>query len=430
MLLGIKTKKELLFRHLLIGIGAFLLVYIFWLLRPDILGNQRLWRSLGDSSYVLLFLTLAIGPLAKLKQSFQKIIAWRRETGIWFSILSIFHFVLVLDFALNEPGIELAMMLGYIGLVWGIVLMLTSSDWAVNIIGISSWKWLHSMAYVIFYAASSHAAYFLFWRYPNTHWFQYLFLFMAISIIVLQASAFVKEVLRQKSSIKTTRRIISLPIISQREIAKGTYEISFDNSKENLEFVAGQYIKVYVPKLLYPDDRGNQRMFSICSSPNNKGKISITFRNSGSGFKKSLIELPVGSMIQIEGPFGSFTLPSETEDPIVLIAGGIGITPILSMIRFANERITKHMITLLYGNKDEESSAYLKELTKIADENKKISLKNKFGLINEDFIKENIKDNARWYIVGSPAMVNSTRNILSKLGINNQNVYFEEFSGY
>ena len=430
MLLGIKTKKELFLRHLLIGFGAFLLVYLYWLTKSDILGNQRIWRSLGDSAYTLLFLTLIIGPLAKLNNRFQKILTWRRETGIWFAFIAILHAVFVFGYSLNEPGIQLATTLGYIGLFWAVVLMLTSSDRAVNWLGISAWKWLHTMTYVIFYVISAHIAYFLFWRYSENNPFQYIFLIMIVTVLTLQTLAFIKEVKRQKFNTRTIRRRVSLPIISQKEVAKDTYEISFDNSKGNLKFIAGQYIKVYIPKLLYPDVRGNQRMFSICSSPNNKNKISIAFRNSGSGFKKGLIELPIGSIIEIEGPFGSFTLPESTDDPIVLIAGGIGITPILSMIRFANEKITKHMITLLYSNKDKESSAYLTELTNTAQNNEKIVLKNKFSSINEEFIKENIKDHAKWYIAGPPAMIDSTRGILSKLKIDSNDIYFEEFSGY
>jgi len=431
MLLGIKTKKELFFRHFLVGAGAFLLVYLFWLSKDSVSGDARLWRSLGNTGYTLLFITLAIGPLAKLSGWAKRIIAWRRETGIWFALITVFHFLLVFNYSLTEPRIQLPVFLGYIGLTWAIILALTSSDRAVNWLGISSWKWLHNMAYVIFYVASAHAAYFLFWHYPNSGVFNYLFIAMFVSIIALQGLAFIKEVKRLKSSnVKIGSRRYLLPISRQKTVAKGTGEVSFDNSQAKMNFVAGQHIKVRIPEMLYDDPKGNYRTFSICSSPNNKKELCVAFRQSGSGFKKTLMKLPIGTMIEIEGPLGRFTLPQETKEPLILVAGGIGITPLRSMIKFSHEKLTKHIITLLYGNRDKESSAYLDELTETAEKNKRISLANKFGVIDEEFLRKHKDDKAKWYIVGPPAMVHATKNILAKLKVDSDKIYAEEFDGY
>jgi len=141
-----------------------------------------------------------------------------------------------------------------------------------------------------------------------------------------------------------------LPIIRQREIKGNAVEVSFDLSDKGLDFKAGQYIQISVPKLLYPDPRGNSRVFSIVSSPNNMDEISIAFRNSESSFKRTLIELPVGSSVNVEGPSRFFTLPKKDNKHIVFIVGGIGITPCLSMIRSAKEDELNHKITLLYSN--------------------------------------------------------------------------------
>lgn len=159
---------------------------------------------------------------------------------------------------------------------------------------------------------------------------------------------------------------IKLPIIEQRTIAEKTDEVSFDLSGKNFVFIAGQYIRVTIPKLLYADPKGSSRVFTIASSPNEKNKLSIAFRDSGSGFKRTLLELPRGSLVEIEGPFGHFVLPRDASRPLVFIAGGIGITPFLSMIRFANENKLNYQITLLYANKNKENAAYLEELTSIA----------------------------------------------------------------
>lgn len=226
--------------------------------------------------------------------------------------------------------------------------------------------------------------------------------------------------------------VLKLPIINKQTLALKTNEISFDISKQVFSFQAGQYIQVSVPKLLYPDPKGPSRVFSIASSPNDQKIISVAFRNSGSGFKRTLIELPLGSLVDIEGPFGYFTLPKNQNQPIVLIAGGIGITPCLSMIRYATEEKLAHPITLLYANRNAESAAYSEKLKTLTKQNPRFILKNHFGYIDANFIEQSVKNLTEpvWYIVGPPAMVAETRDLLSRLGVSEAKVYFEDFIGY
>lgn len=198
MLLGIKSKKILFLRHLLIGSLAVALVYFFWLSRPNLSNDVRLWRALGDSTFSFLFIVLAIGPLAKLWVPAQRLVSWRRECGIWFALLALSHFIRVVNYALAEPGIALPRLMGLIALAWALVLAATSSDRAVNFLTISSWKWLHHGAYIIFYLAALHASYFLFMRYPDENWFRYPFLTMVLTVLILQASAFIKTIIQQR----------------------------------------------------------------------------------------------------------------------------------------------------------------------------------------------------------------------------------------
>ena len=225
---------------------------------------------------------------------------------------------------------------------------------------------------------------------------------------------------------------LNIPIIQQKNIAEKTCEVSFGLSGEEFSFLAGQYIRASVSELLYPDPRGMSRLFSIASSPNDKNKISVAFRDSGSGFKRTLMELPLGSLVNIEGPFGYFTLPKNQNQPIVLIAGGIGITPCISMIRYATEEKLAYPMTLFYSNKNAENAAYLEELETIAKQNPHFLLKNNFGRIGENFIQQSIKNLAEpfWYVVGPGAMVSDTRDLLSHLGVNENQIYSEDFTGY
>lgn len=433
MLLESKNKKALLLRHFIAGSFAAVLVYIFWFSRSSLPFDARLWRALADTAFIFLFFTLAIGPLARLWTPSFRLLSWRRETGIWFALLSLSHFIRVINFALLEYGIELPRLLGLIALFWALVLAATSSDRAVNFLGISSWKWLHSMTYVIFYLVTVHAAYFLFWRYTESNWFKYPFLTMAFAAPLLQIAAFIKEVFRQRGG-KTNMEIrkLQLPILSQKIIAEKTCEISFSLAAKNFDFVAGQHIRANAPKLLYPDPKGASRVFSVASSPNDKSKISIAFRDSGSGFKRTLMELPIDSLINIDGPFGYFALPKSAANPLVFIAGGIGITPMISMIRYADEKQLSHRITLLYANRNKESATYVQELEAIASQNSLFVVINKFGPLDAGFIQESIKDieKSLWYIAGPLPMVAEAKNILSQLGVSENKIYSEEFFGY
>src|SRR3989344_9313632 len=98
MLLGIKNRKTLFLRHLLTGLIAVLLAYIFWLSRPELSFDVRVWRALGNTAFSFLFVTLAIGPWAKLWKPALRLVPWRRETGIWFAVLAFSHFIRVSNY--------------------------------------------------------------------------------------------------------------------------------------------------------------------------------------------------------------------------------------------------------------------------------------------------------------------------------------------
>jgi sulfoxide reductase heme-binding subunit YedZ len=197
IILVVLSKKLLIYHSTLFSLASFL-IFLFYLSRPQFPSEVRLWRALADTAFIFLFITLALGPLTRLFPRILIILPWRRFTGIWFAILALSHALRVLPFALTTPNIQLPFLLGSIALFWTLILALTSSEKAVKFLGPQSWKWLHSMAYVIFYLVVGHAAYFLFWRYNEPNWFRYPFLIMAFTIPILQMSAFIKIVIQRR----------------------------------------------------------------------------------------------------------------------------------------------------------------------------------------------------------------------------------------
>ncbi|WP_448073627.1 ferredoxin--NADP reductase [Georgenia yuyongxinii] len=226
-------------------------------------------------------------------------------------------------------------------------------------------------------------------------------------------------------------RIHTATILERKRIADDALEISFSRPA-SFDFVAGQYIQVKLPNLLHADPRGSSRVFSIASSPNDRQRVSIAFRRSASGFKRSLEQLPLGGHVLLEGAHGFFTLRHAPRRPIVFVAGGIGITPQLSMIRFATEEKLAAPITLLYLNRSEKSAVYLDELAVLARRSTHLSIRSTFKAVDMPDVRQAADDfpTAVWHLAGPAGMVDRVRSLLSLSAVDELSVCTEEFVGY
>lgn len=223
-----RTLRDVAVRHAVVALIAAALIGAFWFGRMDWDAEMRTWRAFGDAAIVLLFASLALGPMARLWRRAGRALRWRRELGVWFAVAALVHATLILngwvqwDFgrftgyefvpqlgrtARIEPGFGLANLIGLVALTWGLVLAATSSNRAVRALGPAAWKWLHHGAYVVFYLAVLHAVYFLFIHYtlsfhrmpPPPNWFRWPLLVMGLAVAGLQWAAFVATVRRRKA---------------------------------------------------------------------------------------------------------------------------------------------------------------------------------------------------------------------------------------
>jgi predicted ferric reductase len=90
------------------------------------------------------------------------------------------------------------------------------------------------------------------------------------------------------------------------------------------------------------------------------GRVEMSIRNLGD-FTSAIHKVPVGQRVYLDGPYGAFTIGHPT-DMHVLIAGGVGVTPMMSMIRTLADRGDARPVILLYGSKDWESITFREEL--------------------------------------------------------------------
>lgn len=232
-------------------------------------------------------------------------------------------------------------------------------------------------------------------------------------------------------------------IKEKREVAKGTLMVVFDLLGEEVDFRPGQYFWVTLLDPPYDDEKGPRRHISVVTSPNERGVLGLCTRLRDSAFKRSLAELPVGTDVDVEQPKGDFVLPEETEQPFVFIAGGIGITVFRCMLRYIAEEGLPHRVTLVYSNRDRESTAFLDELTELERDNANIKLvltmtndegwSGETRRVDAGFLRDHLDGDLSSYkymVAGPPKMVEGVAETLEQAGIPEEQVEAGRFSGY
>jgi ferredoxin-NADP reductase len=232
-------------------------------------------------------------------------------------------------------------------------------------------------------------------------------------------------------------------IKDKQEVAKGTLLVTFDLLGEEVDFRPGQYFFVTLPDAGHQDERGLRRHITVVTSPNDKGVLGLATRMRDSAFKRTLGELPVGAEVDVEPPKGKFALPEETSRPLVFVAGGIGITVFRSMLRYIREEQLPYRVTLIYSNRDRESTAFLDELRQVEQELPSLRLiltmtqdpgwKGETRKVDAAFFREYLGEdlNAFTFLVaGPPGMAEGVQKALDEAGVKEENVIAERFSGY
>ncbi len=231
-------------------------------------------------------------------------------------------------------------------------------------------------------------------------------------------------------------------LVSRDLINNGTMVLRF-TKPAGFNHEAGQWARLTLIKPSNTDHGGSDRILTIASAPE-EAELTFATRLRSSAFKQALAELPIGSEVQLAAPQGTMTLPQDSKRPVVFIAGGIGITPFLSMVRHASRFHGDQKITLFYSNRTEQDAVFLDELHQLEKANPNFNLvatlsneantdwQGETGHIDIDMLSRHLDDIRAplYYLVGSPAMVFAMRSLLTKQGVSNQDIRTEEFSGY
>ena len=209
-----------------------------------------------------------------------------------------------------------------------------------------------------------------------------------------------------------------------------------------INFIPGQFLEWSVPHD-QADSRGTRRWFTIASSPTEKYTYLVTrFAEKSSSYKTALQNVAVGDQIFAHGLEGDFTLPSDKTKPLVFIAGGIGITPFRSMVKYLLDKSESRDIILLFAVKSEGDLIFMDVFNEA---------KEAFGLkiipvvsqpgpnwggysgqISPEIIKREVPslDKQFVYVSGPEPMVEAMERMLVNLGVRSSNLKQDFFPGY
>ena len=178
--------------------------------------------------------------------------------------------------------------------------------------------------------------------------------------------------------------------------------------------------------------------FTIVSSPSRKG-LSICAKSVGD-FTSTLGKTRLSEPAYIDMPFGVFSFLHHDAEQLVFIAGGIGITPFMSMLRYIRDRKLRREVILLWANKTEKDIAFRAELEKMASEMTSLKVVHilsrqgnwagEKGRINADTLKKHVGDfeKGEFFVCGPPQMMTDIQKILADLGVSKKRIHTERFA--
>jgi ferredoxin-NADP reductase len=236
--------------------------------------------------------------------------------------------------------------------------------------------------------------------------------------------------------------IQNVKLIKKEEVANGTMAFHFEKPA-GFEFRAGQFADYTLIDPPETDAEGDTRGFSLAYAPYESDLVVAT-RMRDTAFKRVLKDLPIGTEVKLDAPYGDFTLHKTETTPAVFIIGGIGVTPVRSMVAQATHDKTSHKITLLHSARTPADLPFASDFVHFAQENPNFAYvpvasdaapddwPGEHGRVDETMIRKYVPelDTPIFYLSGPEGMVKAMRQLLVGANVNEDNIRTEEFTGY
>ncbi len=236
-----------------------------------------------------------------------------------------------------------------------------------------------------------------------------------------------------------------MKLVDRMRIARDTMAFRFEPNDAAFEFRAGQHADFAFSQSYAGIEMNDSRTFSLASAPLDKSRVMIAMRmRKTSSFKTALQAAPLGTQFTVSRPGGSFTLHRDITRAAVLIAGGIGIAPIRSIIQQATLERLPHRLYLFYSNREVEDAAFLEDMEEMTAQNPNLTLiptlsgrrtiawPYEKGHVTREMLKRYVLwlNGPIYYIAGPSGMATGMTELLASSGINDDDVRTEEFGDY
>ena len=235
--------------------------------------------------------------------------------------------------------------------------------------------------------------------------------------------------------------LFTTTLIGREQVARGTSAFGFARP-EGFTFRAGQAINLALVDPPETDAKGSSRTFSIASGPS-EDTLRIATRMRDTAFKRVLGSLAPGATLKLRGPMGNFTLPEDRAGPVVMLAGGIGITPFMSMLRHEEREGSRRARLLLYSNRSPADAPFLAELHRLARPGTGLRMVTAIaesapaagawgGIADPALLAREVAglEAPLYYLAGPPGMVGALRKALGAMGAPQDAIRTDEFYGY
>jgi len=228
-------------------------------------------------------------------------------------------------------------------------------------------------------------------------------------------------------------------VVSVKKVAHKTWDLRIEpKSGAAIEFAAGQFVWLTLDRSPFAI---TEHPFSISSCPANRPRIGFTIKEVGD-FTNTIGSIPVGARAYMDGPHGNLTLAGRSGIGIAFIAGGVGLAPIMGILRQLRAEKDSRPVKLLYGNRLTEQIMYKGELDEMKDvldveidhvvSEPPRNWSGTVGQLDEAVLRRcfNFEGHARWlYVVCGPApMIDSVESSLEGLGVPLGQIVSEKFS--
>lgn len=291
------------------------------------------------------------------------------------------------------------------------------------------------------------------WR--VSHGFLALFVVLVGTIHILQVSFYISDLWQQVVWVGLSITAIGMllhnrvwrpmqmkktpyKVVNISEETEGIWTIELEpDGHAGIQFEAGQFVWITFGETPFSLQ---QHPFTISSAPEEGPKISLTVKELGD-FTSEIKNIKMGTSAFIEGPYGNFTLSQHPKAHHIIIAGGIGITPAISMLESLKFKNVKNEVTLIYGSPSRSKTVFYDDLNKLKDklnlnlvyvyEDPPDQWEGETGFINEDIMRRHIPEdyeNCEFFICGPPPMMDLAESTLNEWGVPVHKVHSERFN--